>query len=285
MATFTIEIDGLVFAGERKGNLFYNPPLKGWGLPPIRNSEYNNSGADGGQITEQFYAKREIPISATLMETSFAAMEAKKTEIRQVLGIRKVVEVTLTTPTGRKFKTFAKVYAVDAQQEHIHVCNYDIELVADSPIIYDFTAGDYLSVIVDRDAVGGVFFDTIGAEFDTLGLPFVDGGGGTDANNTGEVEANPIIVVTGTAQNPAITNATTGQTISVGVTVGASDVLIIDVWRRLATLNGESVFNFLQQDDWWQMQLGHNDLHFTSTGGSDDGVAEVRWNNGYYGVL
>lgn len=110
------------------------------------------------------------------------------------------------------------------------------------------------------------------------------------ANNTGDSVTPVVITITGPSQNPVVTNTTTGQFISLNITLNVGDVLVINTkfgsksivylpsggspQNQMASLVAGSAF--------WSLNIGNNQLTFSdSTQGS--AVCTVSWNNRYSG--
>lgn len=101
------------------------------------------------------------------------------------------------------------------------------------------------------------------------GIVFYPAVGETGAiTNTGNVDAYPVITVTGTCANPTVTNDTTGETVAVNIALGTADTLVIDC--RPATrgcyLNGSLAFGIKQGLGWIHCPPGENILTFSRDG-------------------
>ncbi|ADU27133.1 phage distal tail protein [Ethanoligenens harbinense] len=103
----------------------------------------------------------------------------------------------------------------------------------------------------------------------TQGVIFYPAEGETGTiTNTGNVDAYPIITITGACANPSVTNDTTGESISVNLALGSTDTLVIDC--RPATrgcyLNGTLAFGIKQELGWIHCPPGDNVLTFARNG-------------------
>lgn len=63
-------------------------------------------------------------------------------------------------------------------------------------------------------------------------------GGSFSLNNTGSYQASPLFVVQGPVSYPRLTNQGTGQFIALDISLGSSDVLVVDTQAGVVTLNG-----------------------------------------------
>lgn len=103
----------------------------------------------------------------------------------------------------------------------------------------------------------------------TQGVIFYPAVGETGSiTNSGNVDAYPVITITGACANPSVTNNTTGETIAVNVALGSADTLIIDC--RPATrgcyLNGTLAFGIKQGLGWMHCPPGDNVMTFNRNG-------------------
>lgn len=103
----------------------------------------------------------------------------------------------------------------------------------------------------------------------TQGIIFYPAVGETGSiTNAGNVDAYPVITITGACANPSISNETTGESITANVALGCTDTLIIDC--RPATrgcyLNGTLVFGIKQGLGWIHCPPGENVMTFDRHG-------------------
>jgi len=105
--------------------------------------------------------------------------------------------------------------------------------------------------------------------------------GAMTVTNRGTTGSPPIITLRGAFVNPSITNVTTGEAISLTLTMVAEDVLVIDTLSGTVLLNGEnrySAVNFVQTD-WWQIGSGVNSIQIAPTAGG--GSYELAWRDAW----
>jgi hypothetical protein len=83
--------------------------------------------------------------------------------------------------------------------------------------------------------------------------------------NAGSFETRPSITITGPITSPAVVNQTTGQTIGfTGMTLASSDVLVVDLAAKQATLNG--VYRTADVgSSWWVLPPGTTTVQVTGT--------------------
>jgi len=286
--------ESVTIYGSKRGLFHWVPPMKGFGNPDVRTSSYVYSGNDGGYISEQFHGMRQIPITATLHSKDYDEFAEMAALIARVLRIRDDLRVQLFTPSGKVYSLTARLtQPLDPNVEYPLLADYDIELLAADPLIYDYTAGSALEVTLQRPSMGGLLWDADGLRWANNGLLWLPSGAGVTVVNGGSVDVWPIVEITGAAINPSVTNETLDQTVSLEITTAATDVIRIDMYNKEVTLrnvndppeDGVNIFNNLDLNQFWRLIPGNNEVVFDSEGGSDTATAKLTWFNGYLGVL
>lgn len=90
---------------------------------------------------------------------------------------------------------------------------------------------------------------------------------GATVVNGGNRPTPATFTIQGPVTNPSILNAVTGQILSFNITLGASDVLVVDSGARTVILNGNAnVRNTLQQPNWWLFPPGSTNVVFNGVG-------------------
>jgi hypothetical protein len=96
-------------------------------------------------------------------------------------------------------------------------------------------------------------------------------GGGSLTNslavvNSGWATTYPTITITGPVTNPQVGNITTGQYLTVNTNLTNTDSLVIDLYNKLVTLNGNSARNLLAgNSQWFGAPPGTTNFYFTGT--------------------
>lgn len=112
----------------------------------------------------------------------------------------------------------------------------------------------------------------------------VSGGSGSIVNG-GNAVAYPVITIKGACTNPTVTNTTTGEAMTVNISLGQSDTLVIDCRpaSRSITLNGTTnkIGSKTAASKWPSCQPGNNNMTFvpaTTGAGMSCAVALTgRW--------
>ena len=124
---------------------------------------------------------------------------------------------------------------------------------------------------------GGLVWDNIGVEWDSVGAIWEAGtGGGPSTISVDAVDrVYPIWEVTGPADNPQLSNITTNTTLSYTGSVTSSQTLRIDMFNKVATLNGVSVIGNIT-GDWVYFAPGNNRVTYT-TDNNDAPDSTIYW--------
>lgn len=104
-----------------------------------------------------------------------------------------------------------------------------------------------------------------GVEWDNIGAVWEEGtGGGSVIIQVDSIDGvYPIWEVVGPAENPTISDITTGTTISYNDTVALGETLIVDMFNKTALLNGTSVVSKIS-GEWLYLKPGDNRIVYTA---------------------
>jgi hypothetical protein len=106
----------------------------------------------------------------------------------------------------------------------------------------------------------------------------------TTISNNGWANAYPTITLNGPITNPILGNETQGFALNFTGTYAEADSLVIDLYNKLITLNGQPARNLLISGDWFWAQPGNNLFYLTGDAGSvvvGTTEATVTWNSAY----
>lgn len=139
------------------------------------------------------------------------------------------------------------------------------------------TYSNRVSVMSSATAYGGIIWDSYGATWDNLGMIWEEGGGGGQTTVHIDSIANvlPTITITGPANNPILTNITTGQAIQFNGNILSTQTLIINTDEKTAKLNSTSVI-WKISGDWLELAPGNNRMSF-SIDNTDMISATIEW--------
>jgi phage-related protein len=99
-------------------------------------------------------------------------------------------------------------------------------------------------------------------------------------DNTGDLEAWPVIAVTGPAVNPTLRNLTSGQVLTLNRTIAAGEIVTLDARpgaRTAKMQDGTSVYSLLTSRQWWSLQRGSNRVRLEATGTTAASLLSVSY--------
>ncbi|MFA1820549.1 phage tail domain-containing protein [Virgibacillus oceani] len=113
----------------------------------------------------------------------------------------------------------------------------------------------------------------------------------TTINNEGDTSAPVIITIQGPITRPIIENRTTGEYMQVNTRIGAEEVLYIDTnpqAKRVEIHRSNQIIKAMgyvdHNSDFWQLQVGDNELRYTADEGIAEAIAAISWNSQYVGI-
>ena len=107
--------------------------------------------------------------------------------------------------------------------------------------------------------------------------------GTASITNNGWATTYPTITVDGPVTNLVLGNLTSNDYLYFSTTMGAADVLVVDLYARTITLNGNPARNLLKGGSaWFAAEPGLNSFYFTGQAVvSGTTMATVTWRNAY----
>lgn len=106
----------------------------------------------------------------------------------------------------------------------------------------------------------------------------------TTVNNIGWATTYPTITLYGPIDNPIVGNATTGNSLAFNCSLSGTDVLTIDLYNKLITLNGVSARNLLVSGTWFGAPPGQSSFTLTGDAGTqviNQTQAIITWYSAY----
>lgn len=104
----------------------------------------------------------------------------------------------------------------------------------------------------------------------------------TNVDNLGWTATYPLIDVKGPITNPSVGNLTQNAQLNFNITLSSTDHLVVDLYNKLVTLNGQPARNLLTSGEWFSAQPGNNTffINGTYTAAGDTSVT-ITWNSAY----
>jgi hypothetical protein len=256
--------------------------IEGLGDAPIRSSEYDNPGEDGGFVDNQLYGMRPITLTGQIGAPSFEIYETVRRAVHHACRIRRD-SYGMPQPVRLRFRTMNdQEYYIDAyprtpriRDNNIRHSPFILQFVASDAVIYEIAQQNSLSIT--RAMGGGLLLP--------FKLPFrlgASSGGSLIVDNDGTAEVWPIITLTGEMHNPVVRHDEKDIKVQLNYTLTASDEVVIDMKNKRITLNGtSSLIAYMTIDsDWFKLDIGSNRIRFSTSTGSDPGTMRVSWYNG-----
>jgi phage-related protein len=88
----------------------------------------------------------------------------------------------------------------------------------------------------------------------------------TTISNIGWATTYPTIAISGPITNPVIGNTTENKSLSFLGTYSSSDILLVDLYNKVITLNGNPARNTLISGEWFSALPGNNEFYLTGIG-------------------
>ena len=288
MQIYQVQVGGQTFGAGTDAQLTGITGLRS--APPLRSGNIGRGGVDGNfpgfnyldarvfTVTYHVIAPTAAPETvlqnlarahANIVDPSTVATTPGRYLTTLLGGNTLAASVMLIQLPGRTYPLacFGRPtnYALDTDLE----ASYNSHHVAAEWTVDDGAVYDYNPTIVSC----GLPSTTAGMTFNT-GFNLVFGassGGSVTYTNTGNYQTWPVIKITGPCQYPVVTLNTTGAYLGLGLTLGVTDTVIIDMFAGTVTLNGTGMRNnvVLPGSSFWALGTGAQSIGF----GTSDAVA------------
>jgi hypothetical protein len=106
----------------------------------------------------------------------------------------------------------------------------------------------------------------------------------TTVNNLGWATTYPTITLVGPIVDPILGNLTTGDSLVFNCTLTNADTLVVDLYNKLITLNGNPARNLLASGTWFAAPPGNSEFTLTGDPGStviNQTQATITWYSAY----
>jgi hypothetical protein len=237
-------------------------------LPPIRSADVARSRQHGMLPGKNYYAARVVQFKVEVFAPKILSFE--KTVASVSAAFPNVTDPAFLIPLSfnlsaewaearqvwcRPMKTAVPIDPTYGVQHMVG----SFELNAPDPLIYSLT---------QHSVSAGLPSPTAGLQFPVT-FPATFGastGGSMVAVNAGTETTFPLITITGPCTTPTVSLASTGQFLTVAVTLGVSDTLVIDMGARTITLNGTTsrANTVTTGSSWWGLPPGSSTIGVAS---------------------
>jgi len=251
-------------------------------LPTIRNQDDNRGYHDGMFTGRDFLNGRVISIIFNTFADSNGSAQTnyntiQRTLLPQTSGTTPLYFKFPNSPTSEQFVD-ARVRSLRTTVDPNYTYGYitsQVDFFCPDPNYYDNNL--QTSVMQISAALGRTYNKTFNYTY---------GGGSatvtTTISNIGWATTYPIIRINGPITNPVVGNSTSGDTLYFSGTYSALDLLEIDLYNQLITLNGNPARNLLISGTWFDAPPGNSNFFFTGTATlAGTTQATVSWYSAY----
>jgi Phage tail protein len=248
-------------------------------LPEVRTQDDNRGFADGMYTGRDFFGGRTITMDILTIAGNGNSAFTNFNLLQAAMNVQSSGTTTMQftlSPYDNQQQIGARVRARKTTVNPEYTFGYiksSYQLFCPDPRYYDATATTVS--LLPNTSLGRTYNKTYNVTY---------GGGvaGATITNNGNVTTYPVITINGPMTNPTIGNNTTGQFITVNYTLGASDVLVIDLYEKTITLNGSPARNLLAgNSQWFGADPGVTNFQFTGTGYSGSTAASVTYRSAW----
>jgi hypothetical protein len=280
IANYSFSFNNQVFGGA--GSPYQILSVDGLeSLPGIRNQDDNRGYNDGMFSGRDFLAGRTISIIFNTFASAGASAQDNYNTIQQTL----LPQTSGTTPLYFSLSNilveqviYARVRALRTSVDPNYTYGYitsQVDFFCPNPLY--FASNTQTATLLYSPPTGRIYNRTYNVNY---------GGGSatitTTINNAGWTNTYPNIAISGPITNPTIGNTTQNAALNFVCTLSSADVLNVDLYNKLITLNGTPARNTLLSGTWFSASPGNNQYYLTGTGtlaGTTQAV--VTWQSAY----
>jgi phage-related protein len=283
-AQYSFSFNNQVFGGE--GSPFQIQSVDGLeGVPAIRAQDDNRGYADGMFSGRDFYSGRTISIILLILGSGNNSAQVNLQTLQRAL----LPQQSGTTPlyfalphdSGDTTQVInARVRAFQTTIDPNYTYGYivaRVEFFCPNPSY--FNANIQTATLAYLPPTGRVYNRTYNLVYDPATLVKT-----TTVSNNGWATTYPVITLNGPIDNPILGNETTNEYLNFTVSMDSSDVLVVDLYNKLITLNGVSARNLLTSGVWFAAPPGNSIFTLEGDVGStviDQTVATIVFQSAY----
>lgn len=255
-------------AVDGNGTAWLITKLTGWDSPDVQGGGViAKSGDHGAFAAPQFYAARALTLSVQATALTQALRDVARAQLQQAVPVSDLAVFTYDEPVPKQVMVRRSGQIPETYPTLFDVV-FSIVLIAPDPRKYSVEAYSPQVNAVDTVLVGAQVPFTVPVTLP----PQPSDSGAISAQNHGTFESPPVITITGPVTAPAVTNVTTGQTVSwSALTLGADDVLVADFSVQETQLNGVFVPADLFSS-WWMLPPGVSTIQMTGSAQPGSGM-------------
>lgn len=284
MLDWQLSIGSLVMGGPPGANDYVVSSVDGFGIPAVRNGDTDRPADVGGYYGRDFVGSRTVTAVVTVnCDTPSDALDAVDALIAewQVTTPDSVTTKPLSVQRpgrdAQRWNGRPRRAAVDDSMIGAGVAVVTLEYAVADPRIYS-DALSTLSTGLESTGVGRTYPLTFPRVFGTDGTPGV-----VQVVNAGNFGTRPVVTITGPCNSPAVLNDATGEALTSTLTLGASDVLVVDFDQRQITLNGAQRWDLTSDSSWWELAPGTTQVRFAAAAFVVGAQMSIAWRSAWAG--
>lgn len=259
--------------------------VDGFGIPAVRNGDTPRPSDVGDFFGRDFIGSRTTAIVVIIeADTPTAALD----DLDALLSEWQLAtpDATTTKPltvqrpgrAAQRWNGRPRRAAVDDTNVGAGVIVVTLEYQSADPRIYSDSQS---SLSTGLQSVGG------GRSY-PLTFPRVYGGavgagGVVQCANDGNYSTRPVVTITGPCNSPVIWNDTTGEKLALTLSLGASDVVVVDFDQRQVTFNGAQRWALTSDSVWWELAPGTSQVRFTAAAYVAGAQMSIAWRSAWIG--
>jgi hypothetical protein len=252
-------------------------------LPGIRNQDDNRGYADGMFSGRDFLAGRTITIIFNTLGTpGGASAQTNYNTIQSVL----LPQTQGTTPLYFKFPNSP------TSEQFVNARVRGLKTVVDPNYTYGYITSMVEFFCPDPNYYNNLTQTATMAVLPAVGRTYNRIYNLVYGNNTNTVQTTisnigwgttyPLITLVGPIINPVLGNLTSGNALNFTVLMDSADTLVVDLYNKLITFNGQAARNLLTSGTWFAAPPGNSTFYLFGTGTAANVTeATVTWNSAY----
>jgi phage-related protein len=251
-------------------------------LPAIRNQDDNRGYADGMFSGRDFFGGRMISIIFNVFGNANGSAQENYNILQSVL-LPQTSGTTplyfLLPPNPTQFIN-ARVRALNATVDANYTYGFitaQVQFFCPNPLY--FSNNEQTATMAYLPPTGRTYNRVYNLVYDPASIQIT-----TTVTNNGWTDTYPTITLNGPIENPIIGNNTQNASLQFAGTYLSTDLLVIDLYNKLVTLNGLPARNLLVSGTWFSASPGNNEYYLEGDFGSTligTTKAVVTWNSAY----
>ncbi|GAB2695851.1 phage tail family protein [Kitasatospora kifunensis] len=249
--------------------------IQGWDGPDVQGGGViARSGDHGAWASPQYFAARTMTLTVTASAPTQTLRDVARARLQQAVPVSDLAMLRYDEPVPT-YSWVRRSGKITEAYPTLTDVTFTIGLVAPDPRKYA-VAQRSLPIGLLPSGGGGSMVEPFTVPFGLASAP--PPGGGT-AVNAGSFISPPVIVVAGPISSPALTNLTSGQTVSwSSLTLNTGDVFVVDFLNRQGFVNptmlstapgfpstGGTYWPADPSSSWWQLAPGTTSIQLGGT--------------------